>query len=320
MAATLDNTLGMLFDSLVLSAILYGAGLLQIWHYYRHYARKDGWIIRSLVITLFCIDTAQQGMYAASVYWYCVTTHGDPTSLTVLDAKLAQQVILIGVLALIVQSFYCYRVFLLSRKNYFVAGFLLLFCLGTFAVLSTYYGFIAQYSLFADLVTVKPLSIAINVTSAVMDVMISISMVFFLHTSKTGFKRSNDVLNRLIVFTFNTGLPTSAAAIWSLIAINVWPDTFVYMLTFFLEGRLYTNCLMVTLNSRANLKSALSGSSGENYTMSSRDRSGNLSSGQRLNGSNAIAIRIDTTQQLDRGVEDYKQQQHGMETQSVDKV
>ena len=41
---------------------------------------------------------------------------------------------------------------------------------------------------------------------------------------------------------------------------------------------------MVTLNSRANLKSALSGSSGENYTMSSRDRSGNLSSGQRVSG------------------------------------
>ncbi|TRM56904.1 hypothetical protein BD626DRAFT_571228 [Schizophyllum amplum] len=311
MVATLDNTLGMLFNSVVLT------GLLQMWHYYRHYAAKDGWFLRCLVIGIFCVDTAQQGMYSASVYWYCVTTHGDPTALAVLDAKLAQQVMLIGILALTVQLFYCYRVFLLSRRNYFVAGFLTVVALGTFAVTTTYYGYTTKYTMFADLANIKSLSISINVTSAVMDVMISSSMVFFLHTSKTGFKRSNDVLNRLIVFTFNTGIPTSAAAIWSLIAINAWPDTFIYMLTFFIEGRLYTNCLMVTLNSRANLKSALSGSSGENYTMSSRDRSGQLPSGQRLNGSNAIAIRIDTTKQMDRP-DEYKQQAHELE--SVDKV
>ena len=123
-----------------LSADGRAAGLLQIWHYYRHYARKDGWIIRSLVrrtthssrrsLTLgignhpflhrhgsardvrryasevvrsvppahSCRDRSlASGTYPEvfdvfdllippSVYWYCVTTHGDPTSLTVLDA------------------------------------------------------------------------------------------------------------------------------------------------------------------------------------------------------------------------------------------
>ncbi|KAI5825827.1 hypothetical protein K523DRAFT_312610 [Schizophyllum commune Tattone D] len=307
----LDLTLGMLFSSLVLSSVLYGCGLLQGWHYYRVYARKDSWVYKGLVVFILVFDTVQQGMFASSVYWYCVTNHGNSLALGQLEGTLAYQVLFVGLLAFVVQLFYCHRVYRLSHGNYYVTALLIASATSAFTSTFVFSVRCAQMSTFAELPAIKNINIAINITSAATDVLISISMIFCLQQSKTGFKRSNDVLNRLIVFTFNTGLPTSFTAVWCCIAINVWPDTFIYMLTFFLEGRLFTNCLMVTLNSREHIQQSLAGGHSDSYALSSRERSG-----PRLQGTGAstgaIAVRIDTSQQMD-GLEDYKQ--HPSESQ-----
>ncbi|KAI5899312.1 uncharacterized protein SCHCODRAFT_02604797 [Schizophyllum commune H4-8] len=307
----LDLTLGMLFSSLVLSSVLYGCSLLQGWHYYRVYARKDSWVYKGLVIFILVFDTVQQGMFASSVYWYCVTNHGNSLALGQLEGTLAYQVLFVGLLAFVVQLFYCHRVYRLSHGNYYVTALLIASAISAFTCTFVFSVRCAQMSTFAELPAIKNINIAINITSAATDVLISISMIFCLQQSKTGFKRSNDVLNRLIVFTFNTGLPTSFTALWCCIAINVWPDTFIYMLTFFLEGRLFTNCLMVTLNSREHIQQSLAGGHSDSYALSSRDRSG-----PRLQGTGAstgaIAVRIDTSQQMD-GLDDYKQ--HPSESQ-----
>ncbi|KAL1661695.1 hypothetical protein EV122DRAFT_288249 [Schizophyllum commune] len=276
-------------------------GLLQGWHYYRVYARKDSWVYKGLVVFILVFDTVQQGMFA--LYWYCVTNHGNSLALGQLEGTLAYQVLFVGLLAFVVQLFYCHRVYRLSHGNYYVTALLIASATSAF-IFSVR---CAQMSTFAELPAIKNINIAINITSAATDVLISISMIFCLQQSKTGFKRSNDVLNRLIVFTFNTGLPTSFTAVWCCIAINVWPDTFIYMLTFFLV----TNCLMVTLNSREHIQQSLAGGHSDSYALSSRERSG-----PRLQGTGAstgaIAVRIDTSQQMD-GLEDYKQ--HPSESQ-----
>ncbi|EEB94639.1 hypothetical protein MPER_06514, partial [Moniliophthora perniciosa FA553] len=69
-------------------------------------------------------------------------------------------------------------------------------------------------------------------------------------------KRSNDMINRLIIFTFNTGIPVSVSALLAFISINVWRGTFIYMFFFLMQGRLYTNSLLVTLNTREHIKEA----------------------------------------------------------------
>ncbi|KAL1733076.1 hypothetical protein EV714DRAFT_246894 [Schizophyllum commune] len=284
----LDLTLGMLFSSLVLSSV-WG------WHYYRVYARKDSWVYKGLVVFILVFDTVQQGMFA--FYWYCVTNHGNSLALGQLEGTLAYQVLFVGLLAFVVQL----------HGNYYVTALLIASAISAFTSIVVFSVRCAQMSTFAELPAIKNINIAINITSAATDVLISISMIFCLQQSKTGFKRSNDVLNRLIVFTFNTGLPTSFTALWCCIAINVWPDTFIYMLTFFLV----TNCLMVTLNSREHIQQSLAGGHSDSYALSSRERSG-----PRLQGTGAstgaIAVRIDTSQQMD-GLEDYKQ--HPSESQ-----
>ncbi|KAI4528486.1 hypothetical protein K523DRAFT_260709 [Schizophyllum commune Tattone D] len=296
---TIHNTLGMLFDSLVVSTALYGAGMLQGWYYYRRYSQKDHWAVKSVIGLVLLLDTLQQGMFAASVYRYCVSNLGNPAFLGVLDEVLIVQIFFVAAIALAVQLFYCYRVLMLSKKNWFVTLFLVLMATSAFATVFTYCGFAVRYEMFADLARLKSISIAVNVTSAATDVGISLAMIWYLRRARTGFKRSNDLIKRLIMFTFNTGLPTSAVAIFACIAINVWPNTFIYMFFFFLEGRLYTNSLLVTLNSRSYIRNSVPETS-ESFGLStgpSRSRSQYNSSSRPA--PDAITIKIDTVQHCD---------------------
>ncbi|KAJ7648884.1 hypothetical protein B0H17DRAFT_1215466 [Mycena rosella] len=58
-----------------------------------------------------------------------------------------------------------------------------------------------------------------------------------------------------IIFTLSSGIPTSFASIVSATSLAVSPDTFVYLFWFTLLGGLYTNSMLVTLNSREYIRS-----------------------------------------------------------------
>ncbi|KAG6835281.1 hypothetical protein H0H93_003168 [Arthromyces matolae] len=82
------------------------------------------------------------------------------------------------------------------------------------------------------------------------DVVIAGALCFFLHRSRTGFKKSNTMITKLILFAVSAGVLTSICCIACLIAILVWPSTLIYVGFYFLLGKLYTNSLLATLNAR----------------------------------------------------------------------
>ncbi|KIY48680.1 hypothetical protein FISHEDRAFT_73423 [Fistulina hepatica ATCC 64428] len=161
--------------------------------------------------------------------------------------------------------------------------------------------------LLADLIELQTMSTVTNSLAAVTDIVISIVMILLLHVSKTGFKRSTDMINRLIIFTFNTGLPTSVCAIVAVVAINALSSTFVYIFFFILMGRFYTNSLLVTLNSRAYIRGMDTGGGSDSFSLTVP------SSSRRPHGATThqdpIAIRIETTRQRDHGYTPHIQDQ-----------
>lgn len=94
------------------------------------------------------------------------------------------------------------------------------------------------------------LSRAVNAMGAASDLAIALTLVALLHRARTGFRRSETIINRLILFSINTGLLTSMCAVLSLVTITVFPSTFIYMTFFVCVSRLYTNTLYATLNAR----------------------------------------------------------------------
>jgi len=102
---------------------------------------------------------------------------------------------------------------------------------------------------------VQEVSISINVLAAAGDVLIAVVLCSMLQKSRTGFQESDTMINKLIIFTMNTGLLTSLCAVASFISILAAPNTFIYIAFFFNIGRFYSNTLMATLNARRGVRS-----------------------------------------------------------------
>jgi hypothetical protein len=144
---------------------------------------------------------------------------------------------------------------------------------------------------FTQVPELKHLSMAVNAVAAAGDVLITVFLCAFLQRSRTGFHQSDNLINRLMLFTINTGLLTSVCAVMSLISvckisqmarnsvpdshavqIIVWPDAFIYVAFYFCLGRrtynvannavyelnvmfsVYCNSLLATLNVRKTIR------------------------------------------------------------------
>lgn len=279
----LDNTLGCVFIGVLIAMSLWGASTVQTYYYFNRYPKDELWL-KSLVLVVWILDTIHQGMITHTAYTYLITEYGNVAYLDVIVKTLLYEVIVSGILVFLVQSFFVLRIYKLSHNNIYVVVFLELLVIGELVVSLIYTDKGLKLGTYSKLVQIANLSRAINALAAVSDVAIAVSLIFLLQRSRTGFRRSDTVINRLILFSLNTGLLTSIDALLSLITITVLPNTFVYILFFVTISRLYTNSLLATLNNRK----SLSGGLGDEST-------GETSFSQRNNRSRAVELEAPGT-------------------------
>ncbi|KAI0756352.1 hypothetical protein C8Q80DRAFT_24866 [Daedaleopsis nitida] len=296
--APLDPTMGPLLIGVILGAAFYGVSVSQMYYYYTRYQR-DPWYYKTLVVLVWATDTIHQCLISHTIYWYLITTYGDPTALTKLVNTIIIEVLFQAFTGLFVQSFFAARVWRLSGKKLYLTLPVVSMLIAEFVVAVAYTMIALDLETFADLNKVKALSLMINIFAAAGDVLIAAILCTILQSSKTGFEHSNLLINKLMVFAVNTGLLTSICACTSLITILALPDTFIYITFFFLIGRLYSNSLMATLNSRKSLQD-MSPTTGHTTSVSLRDisHSGTTNAPafatKRPQHDTGIAIRIDT--------------------------
>ncbi|KAJ7290009.1 hypothetical protein C8J57DRAFT_1274972 [Mycena rebaudengoi] len=288
---TLDKTFGLIFDAVVISAALYGAGCLQAWLYFHIYRKRDPWWITTLVAFVVLCDTCQMTILTSSAYTYLVTNFNHPEVIDTLLNTMIIEIFFSSFIAIGVQLFYCYRVYRLSNRSWVACSFLAFMSLATFGILFAYSVMALKIRTWDELTTLDNLCFAYEVCAAVTNTSISLVLIYYLYTSKTGYEKTDTMINRLIMFVFNTGIPTSLCAVAACISIKAWPNTFLYIFWFLLQGRFYTNTLLVTLNTRDYIRFGGSCPATPDIQLSN----GTLNFQQ--NQSDTIAIRIETSTQ-----------------------
>ncbi|KLO17021.1 hypothetical protein SCHPADRAFT_887299 [Schizopora paradoxa] len=274
----LDNTMGALYIGVVLSMSLWGAGCVQMYYYYDSFP-KDSIYLKLYVAGVWALDTVHQGLIIHSCYVFLITNYFNPLFLTNLQGTLKDMVIVTGFVCFCVQTFFIMRVWRLSHKNIIVTATLSVLCFVPFVLTIVYFAKMYSLNDFTQLNQIFPISKSINVLSAVADVSIAATLIFLLQRSRTGFKNSETIINKMIMFSVNTGLLTSLVAIASLLSITAWPLTFIYITFYFLVPRLYINSLYATLNARNALRS---GTTGDTGTGSNSVSLGHLRGGRNL--------------------------------------
>ncbi|KAJ6539006.1 hypothetical protein B0H19DRAFT_337450 [Mycena capillaripes] len=252
--ASIDNTMGSALLGCIFAAGLYGVSCVQTWYYFNRYGSTDLWYIKVLVGLVFVCDSIHQALISHTVYWYVITNYSHPEALSNLVWSILLEVLFNGLIGLIVQSFLTMRVWRLSNRNKALTAVTASLVLAEFGCSVAFTIQSLQLRTWKELGELKGLSMSVNVLGAASDFFIAMILVYYLRRSRTGFKKSDTMITKLIMFSVSTGLLTSICAVASLVSILVWGQTLIYVAFYFSLGRLYFNSVLATLNARKDIR------------------------------------------------------------------
>ncbi|KAF8233692.1 hypothetical protein L208DRAFT_1360199 [Tricholoma matsutake] len=91
------------------------------------------------------------------------------------------------------------------------------------------------------------------------DILIALSLCISLEWSRTGWKKTDSVINTLMIYSINTGLLTSICATGCLVSYVIQPLGLITIAIYYLLGKLSFNGLLGMLNARDSLHEKHSG-------------------------------------------------------------
>lgn len=252
MAPNVTLIFGPMLIGVFFNMILYGILIVQTYHYYLSYKGDVHWI-RCLVLYLFVIETVNTGCDMAMMYQTLINNFGKADTTKFFPTLLAAEPITIVVISTPIQLFFAYRIRLLSKSN--LLGGIIAF----FATVSLGGGAwstvrIVKTKVFAHKPELHLPALVWLLSAVVSDVMITVVLVITLNKRRTGFIATDDAISKIIRMTVQTGLLTSLFAIGDVIFFMTLPHTAVNFVWDLALTKLYSNCLLSTLNTRAELK------------------------------------------------------------------
>ncbi|KAJ4468803.1 hypothetical protein J3R30DRAFT_3714263 [Lentinula aciculospora] len=161
-----------------------------------------------------------------------------------LNAELVVSMFISG----IAEAFMTYRVWMLSGRQTMLTCVLLCFGLLHFIsgeVSAAEFLELSRFAKFGSVPSVLRLG-----SASMCDTGIAVSLCYFLQKKRTGYKRTDEIIDHLMLFSINSGLITSVASIACLITYLAIPKTWVYLTLCFLISRLYSNTFLCALNTR----------------------------------------------------------------------
>lgn len=251
----LDNSLGAALIGTMISAIIYGITCLQIHLYYTKYSENDGRATKFLVGLLWVLDTLHMVLLTIMIYHYTVTNWGDLAVLSRTTWSLEIGIIVVTLVASIVQCFFARRIWYLSEKNWVLTGAIVFLSMFQLAFGNAFMWHTNRTQFFenAGSKTNEFLMGGYLCGDIACDIVISVSMCYYLHKSRTGFKGTNSMINMLITYTIRTCLLTTIFTVGCLVTFIVFPQTMIYCALYFIACRLYANSFLSILNSRESI-------------------------------------------------------------------
>ncbi|KAJ7070146.1 hypothetical protein C8F01DRAFT_1246282 [Mycena amicta] len=247
-----DLVVGVLLLGLFFNTYLYGICTYQFITYVQAKFNDSLWI-RSVVGALFFLDTIHSGVAVYSAWDTCVTNYANPGSLRYVGWTIPFTAVATSFTAILTQIFLGHRVFLLTGNK------LLFAIIASLSVMGFAFGCIAgiKSGIINDGTKFGPLAPFVTAWLALQtsaDLTITLCLTIALTRSKTGFRTTDTIINRLIGGAIRTGLFASIFALADLFSFLLHRDTNLYAMFAYPIGRIYTNTLLNTLNSRANMK------------------------------------------------------------------
>ncbi|TBU31270.1 hypothetical protein BD311DRAFT_795578 [Dichomitus squalens] len=272
--APVDNTLGAWLLGAFFALILSGFLFLQAYLYFRLYP-DDRRLLRIWVLIMLVFETFTTVMVMHTTYYYAITKYWDAGAFDILPPVWSVSLLpgVGSITGLVSQVFFARRVWILSSKLrpvVAIAMVLILGYCGCFVAMSVKLSVLQPSTRQATLSALtltdrfQAPSVSslygsawiISVASAVQmvaDMMITSTLIYLLRRHRTGFRRTNSILDTLIAYVLSTGLITCFFHIINVICSAAWSKTFIWATTSCILLKLYANTFLVALNIRKSL-------------------------------------------------------------------
>ncbi|KII90430.1 hypothetical protein PLICRDRAFT_38969 [Plicaturopsis crispa FD-325 SS-3] len=231
-----------------LSLILYGAMMTQCVYYWQHYKRDPTWL-RFYVGFLLFIDTLSTVFAIAWIYGLLINAFGDISKFAVANWLLAADPALVGLTGMFCQLFFAWRIKVLTGSIWMGGGVALLavgsgLCAVGVGIAIGIVVDLANFHLFNGIGSTW------LVLTSVVDILITTILSWHLRRHRTGFKRTNDILSKIVRLTVSNGAMTTAFAVTELALFLGEPTTGLHIGFSFVLPKLYCNSVLSSLNAR----------------------------------------------------------------------
>ncbi|KZT72993.1 hypothetical protein DAEQUDRAFT_748975 [Daedalea quercina L-15889] len=265
-AALAQNAHGPSLAGIFMNVMLYGVMLSQSFFYYSTYKSDPQWLKCYVAVLLFA-DTLNSIFNMWWIYNVLVNNFGDVTALENADWLFESEEALAGIIAMLVQLFFAWRILRLTR-NYFTVGVIVAASLiGGLSGIGTAIA-VGMRPAFAGFQHLKVIVILWLMGAAVCDVLITLALSWHLRQQRTGFSNTDTIISKIIQLTVSNGLLTAGFAVADVVAFLSTPRGIHVAFNYTLV-KLYGNSMMCSLNSR----SLLITSSDKTYSRGGKDLS-----------------------------------------------
>ncbi|KAF9514207.1 hypothetical protein BS47DRAFT_888679 [Hydnum rufescens UP504] len=251
--ATPVNILGGSFFGNLLTALCFGVLTIQISSYY-HSFPNDGRLVKLAVCFLGTCGAFQLACITQSLYSWFVANHNHHFTLRRATWEFLTYQTSTACASVTVQTFFAHRVYSLSGNLYLGALVQVLVLLQ--------FGFAAATGIRATMilefrVIVKEctwLTEAWLITQAIADVVIATYMCILLRRRRTGFPKTDSVINRMVLYTVSTGLITSILSCFLLGMVAKYGYHFSVVVISMSLGVFYSITMLTNLHMRTRLR------------------------------------------------------------------
>ncbi|KAM5536913.1 hypothetical protein V8D89_009460 [Ganoderma adspersum] len=254
--AALKEALACVVLGTIIATAVYGITILQAYIYFRHNSASSR--TRSFVALLFALDTTTMILTLYGFYDDFVIHFDDISSFLKIPGTLAAENLLTVLIGMLTQCFFAHRIWGLSKGNVLlVSGIVILsLCsLGKSIREARRDMWMNTYIFSLGTLEIRILAGFANGLSVICDLMIAASLYIYLNSKRTGFRRTDSIIDRLMIYAVNRGLLTATCQACHMILTVALPGRLIYFPFSILDGKLYCNTLLATLNAQRDMRS-----------------------------------------------------------------
>ncbi|KZT39158.1 hypothetical protein SISSUDRAFT_665168 [Sistotremastrum suecicum HHB10207 ss-3] len=250
---------GVLMICIFLTSSLYGLTSFQGISYFRTFS-NDSIPLKATVLFVIALSTLHMCLCWSFMYRFFIVGFGDYLSLLIPPWSVKITVPVTCAVQTICHLFFVGRLWTLSSKNKPLCGTLVLMDIAHVGSIAAFTVKCFEATYITDLIRIPTnmhMMTACLVICVSSDVVITLSMCYYLYKGRTGYKRTDTLLTTLIIYSINTGIVTAIGDTMVVILSQALPENVAFFAVFEVTIELFANAMLTSLNTRTQLRSRL---------------------------------------------------------------